>query len=209
MEIILTLVKYLTSTLALHEFVIAFAVLCALVGIIVWVFIKYKADILPFFLKGDSPGIAGIKAKLDGVLTQADFNVSIANFELMVKHEFSATASELRALREKIIEVAQFQQELLNKDFLKVVNEIEDMRRVHDQRLELILASSIRGGETTARALSQIEKVDQLISSMIPEFRSYHREISSDIKLLSRDLALIERSIGLQINNTTSAIKLR
>lgn len=57
------------------------------------------------------------------------------------------------------------------------------------------------------RAISQIEKADEFTRTTVPEFRSYHKEISKDISDLSRDIALVERSLQNQIN--TSAVKLR
>jgi hypothetical protein len=58
------------------------------------------------------------------------------------------------------------------------------------------------------RAISQIEKADEFTRTTVPEFRSYHKELSKDLSDLSRDIALVERSIQNQIN-TSQAIKLR
>jgi hypothetical protein len=54
----------------------------------------------------------------------------------------------------------------------------------------------------------QIEKIDEFVKASIPEFRGYHRDLGAELNNLSRDIALVERSLQMQIN-TANAVKLR
>ena len=54
----------------------------------------------------------------------------------------------------------------------------------------------------------QLEKIDEYVRSSVPEFRQAHRDLSKDLSTLSKDIALVERSIQAQINNV-SGVKLR
>lgn len=56
--------------------------------------------------------------------------------------------------------------------------------------------------------MSQLEKTDEFVKAFVPEFRSYHKELGKDMTELSKDIALMERSVQTQINNT-NALKLR
>ena len=58
------------------------------------------------------------------------------------------------------------------------------------------------------RIISQIDKIDEFTRAAIPEFRSYHKELSKEVSELNRDIALVERTINTQIN-TANAINLR
>jgi hypothetical protein len=56
--------------------------------------------------------------------------------------------------------------------------------------------------------MSQLEKIDEFTRASIPEFRGYHKELVRQVSDLSRDVALVERSIQTQVN-TLNTVKLR
>lgn len=64
-----------------------------------------------------------------------------------------------------------------------------------------------RNQDVIHRVSSQLEKVDEFARAAIPEFRTYHKELSKEVGELNRDIALVERSIQTQINS--SSVKLR
>jgi hypothetical protein len=74
---------------------------------------------------------------------------------------------------------------------------------VHENVKQLIQRSQ----DVMQRISSQLEKVDEFARAAIPEFRSYHKELSKEVGELNRDIALVERSIQSQIN--TSSVTLR
>jgi hypothetical protein len=64
-----------------------------------------------------------------------------------------------------------------------------------------------RSQDIMQRVSSQLEKVDEFARAAIPEFRSYHKELSKEVGELNRDIALVERSIQTQMQ--TATVKLR
>lgn len=91
------------------------------------------------------------------------------------------------------------------QDILEKMNdEGADLRDQH-QSIKEILS---KVNESISKTISQLDKIDEFTRASIPEFRSYHKEISKDLSDLSRDIALVERSLQNQINNT-NAVKLR
>lgn len=103
----------------------------------------------------------------------------------------------------------------INDCFKAVLAEFADIKhymKMHDvtvhQDSEAAKELQQRIHGIVVRAISQIEKADEFSRTTVPEFRSYHKELSKDVSDLSRDIALVERSIQNQIN-TSQAIKLR
>lgn len=103
----------------------------------------------------------------------------------------------------------------LNDAKLELTRHIDELRRqftvhdLHDQQLyeslKATLASSL---QVISRINAQVEKIDEYARTAVPEFKLAHKELSRDIGNLSRDIALVERSIQSQINNV-NAVKLK
>jgi len=97
---------------------------------------------------------------------------------------------------------------LLQKELQNILEKMSDdgadLRDQH-QSIKDVLS---KVNESIAKTISQLDKIDEFTRASIPEFRSYHKEISKDLSDLSRDIALVERSLQNQINNT-NAVKLR
>lgn len=83
------------------------------------------------------------------------------------------------------------------------------MQDVHNHQMGEALRESLTKILTsTSNMLSQLEKTDEFAKAFVPEFRSYHKELGKDVTQLSKDIALMERSVQTQINNH-NALKLR
>jgi hypothetical protein len=59
------------------------------------------------------------------------------------------------------------------------------------------------------RVLSQVEKVDEFARTAIPEFRSYHKELSKEVSQLSREVGIMDRVLQAHINTNSDGITLR
>ena len=216
MEIVLTLVKYLTTAFSPQDFLLLSGGIFGVIGVLIFIAIKHKQTLLSFFGKGgEDKSILGIKIALDNLMTRAEINNSLLNLTMVIKHEISLSNRSTTDLRDKFVEISSLRQDIADREFLNVVSEIDELRKNMSSyndtsiaSLALIIASTNRTHETNARVLSQIEKIDQFVQAIAPEFRGYHRDLSNEVRTLSRDLALIERSIGLSIN-TSNTIKLR
>jgi outer membrane murein-binding lipoprotein Lpp len=58
------------------------------------------------------------------------------------------------------------------------------------------------------RIENQLDQLESYAHETIPEFKAAHRDLSRELSILSRDIALVERSLQMQINNV-SAVNLR
>lgn len=67
----------------------------------------------------------------------------------------------------------------------------------------------LRGQEVMHRILSQVEKVDEFAKNAIPEFRSYHKELSKEVGQLSREVGIMDRVLQAHINVNSDGITLR
>lgn len=137
---------------------------------------------------------------------------------LATKEDIERLKEQLHAIQTKISEdgvlIADIKREVTSissvfqrqlHDILQKLNdEGVDLREQH-QAIKDVLS---KVNESISKTISQLDKIDEFTRASIPEFRSYHKEISKDLSDLSRDIALVERSLQNQINNT-NAVKLR
>lgn len=127
-----------------------------------------------------------------------------------IRNESQMHEGELKSHRTAMV---AFKNELQQSSML-VVRDLELIKQLinknessdalaHENVKQLIQ----RTQDMMQRVSSQLEKVDEFARAAIPEFRSYHKELSKEVSELNRDIALVERSIQTQIN--TSSVKLR
>lgn len=97
----------------------------------------------------------------------------------------------------------------------ELTKHIDELRRqfnihdLHDQQLYESLKTTLMSSLHVINKINaQVEKIDEYARTAVPEFKLAHKELSKDISDLSRDIALVERSIQSQINNV-NAVKLR
>lgn len=215
MEIILELLKYLTTSLTPVEF-LAVMVMIGFGAFFVAGFAqKKRRALMALFGKGEDEAIKAISRKLDSVVTRDELQQHLAKFELIIRHELSVNSQSLDSFKEKYVEISSIRNEIVDKEFERVLQEIFESRQLFTakaleaaEQREIILTTTSRIQDAQHRVISEVEKVDEYLRAAIPEFRAYHREIDNDVKLLSRDLALIERSIQMSLN-TGAGVKLR
>ena len=215
MDIILALIQYLLATLAPTEILVVIALLGLASFFAVKFALKRKNAIMSFFAKDEDEALKRINEKLASSLTREEFRAAMAQFELVVKHELEENTKTVDVLKDKFVEIATIRQDINDREFQRVIEQIDENREIFLAQYEksaqqhaLILSSTTKIHDAQSKTLSQVEKIDEYVRAAVPEFRGYHRELGSDLKMLGRDLALIERSFQMNINNS-SAIKLR
>lgn len=215
MEIIFALIKYLTASLTPMQFLVVLGIIGVATFFSIRFFLKKKSAIMAFFTKDEDENLKHIRAKLDSSINRDEFNNSLQKLEALIRFEISESGRSLISLKEKLVEISTLRSEIDDKDFQRVINEIEELRQVLMAQNEatsragaLLLSNTNRINDEQAKVLSKVDKIDEFLKAAVPEFRGYHRELGSDIKMLGRDIALVERSIQLQMSNEHS-IKLR
>ena len=218
MELLLSLLNQLAATLTPSEFLM---VLFLITGVIFF--------IIKFILKNTKG--------FDGLLGLFAGNKDAKLDELSKKLADTVSKTELRAVETKIISILeQIQREAQhhNNDFgehvqaisiMKVelqnsfelinkqIDSIQHQMKMHDlhdeARFASIKDSIARGQELMNKVLSHVEKVDEFVRTTVPEFRSYHKELTKEVHSLSRDINVMDRVLQAQINIGKEGINLR
>lgn len=228
MDLILNLLKQLAATLSPSEFLIV-------LGIIVLV--SFTAIRFTLKLMDKKGGLGSIFASQDPITILSEkIDKLTASVNELKQFDTLAKTNELFAVRDRLFQILDEMQKnsadqdetirsqitglvLLKKDltasFTELNSQLDDVKhqlKMHDahdmQVFENFKEVLHRSQEVVQRVLSQLEKVDEFTRAMVPEFRSYHKELSKELGELSRDVALVERSVQAQIN-TMNAVKLR
>jgi hypothetical protein len=229
MDIILGLLQQLATSLSPTQFlgVLALVVTSVFMTFKVLSARKKKGKGLIGFLTGAPAGLTEEQLLLD-------LQVTVGNIEKLMNTV--ATSGTVERQTDKVLqaiaEVKQFvvlaedhlDAQLVNiesikndlhelaEDIIKELSDIKHNLKMHDvqthQDAEITKELQNRMHGILGRMISQVEKLDEFAKAVVPEFRSHSKDLSKDISGLSRDIALVERSIQNQIN-TPSSIKLR
>lgn len=218
LELLLGLLKQLAATLTPSEFLIVLFLIAGAVFFVVKFILKNT--------KG-SGGLLGIfgadkNAKLDELSVKIAETVSKQELE---KHEARLVSilDEMRReaqkhnseLCEHVQTISIMKVELENsfEQVNKQIDSIHHQMKMHDLHDEAQFAtikeSVVRGQELMNRILSQVEKVDEFARTTVPEFRSYHKELTKEVHTLSRDISVMDRVLQAQINTSKEGITLR
>lgn len=218
MDIIFNLLKQLASALSPTEFLLVLGV----IAITSFTIVKFVLS----HVKKSNDGLMSLFS--GGAEEDQTHNIILTKLELALTAQVTATdriikaVEDLRNDSEKNTEAIKLQITdflLLKKDLEKlnenVTKELDEfnhtfkMHDLHDQQVNESIRDHIsRLQESISKLSTQVERVDDFSRNAVPEFRSYHKELSKEINDLSRDIALVERSIQTQIN-TVNAVKLR
>ena len=219
MDLIIDILKKLATTLSPTEFLLVLGLIALVIFYSAKFVMKRKNGIVSALVGPDETmlnAITAIKTSVDDRFSALETSHSLAHEKIIeVVREIKDDSNEqAERLRKQITDIL-----LLRKDiesaFTAVEKQLDGMIQFskvtvsHDSQVHDALKESLqRIQENLARLNNQLEKIDTIIGAMIPEFRSYHKELGKEIGELSRDVALVERSIQTQIN-TVNAVKLR
>lgn len=223
MDIIISIVKYLSTSLSPAELLV---VICAIV-ISMFTGIKYTVKILSKHSKGGLGGLLlggsqsnsdemkQMSKQLERVLTSDDLDKKLASIHASIQKIIDFSEKEANNFQEKFHAISLMRQEI-DTTHNQIQEDLEELRRVISQAISLsennasaLRTDMLKLSEILHRTISQLEKIDEFTRATVPEFRSYHKDLAAGIKDLSRDIALVERSIQIQINTSNNAVKLR
>lgn len=224
MDIILDLLKMLSASLSPTEFVVVLSVIALSSFIVVSYFLKNvrsKSGMWSFLEEPEEEPVE-LKDVRDAVEQLAADNTRQHEELTISQRAILAAVQEARAEdKERAETIIRYLEELAKLEhFLLTVkndvsHQIEELQNAvlsYQTTSEQDYARLRSSLETAVQVLSkinlQLDKIDEYVKSAIPEFKMAHRELSKDISNLSRDVALVERSVQSQIN-TVNAIKLR
>ena len=212
MELLFNLLKHLAQTLSITEFVIVLTLIAGISLMIVKFILRLaskKGGAISNLLSDDSASTEVIISKLDSIMSKNIDRVMLAIADVKAQ-----SIEQDESLRKQITDILLLKHDV---DALSdsINRELEDLKRdlkVSDSHnhntSENIREVLQRMQDLVQRIISQIDKIDEFTRAAVPEFRSYHKELSKEMSELNRDIALVERSIQSQIN-TTNAINLR
>lgn len=159
-----------------------------------------------------SKNAADLKSIVEDLIQQQEQQFEkVVNIIVELKLESKEHAE---ALRTQITDMLLFKKDIENfsTSVTKELENIKHQMKMHEtsdiQFFENVKDTLSKIHNTSIRMISQLEKTDEFARAFVPEFRSYHKELNKELSELSRDIALVERSIQTQIN-TVNAVKLR
>lgn len=224
MDILPDLLKQLASSLSPTEFVVVLCIIAATSFVVVSYIMKNvraKSGMWSFLDEPEDEPVE-LKDVKDAVQQLVDDNSKQHSELTAASRQILAAIQEARAEdRERMDAVIKYLEEIsalenllmsTKKDILKQIEDLQHQSRTHETHDLQTHAAMRQSLESTLGALSkinaQLEKVDEYVKAVVPEFKQAHRELSKDISTLSRDVALVERSVQSQIN-TVNAVTLR
>ena len=229
MDLILGLLQQLATSLSPTQFLGVLGLLVASVFMTVKLLAtrKKKGKGLMGFLTGAPAGLTEEQLLTDIQRTVNNIETLVnagATGELLDKQsdkilsaiaelkEFSLLAEDHMSKQMQDLDEIKRDAHSISEGIIKELSDIKHTLKMHDvqthQDSEISKELQNRMHGILGRMISQLEKVDEFARAAVPEFRGYSKDITKDISNLSRDIALVERSIQNQIN-TSSSVKLR
>jgi uncharacterized protein YoxC len=206
MELITSLIEKIYSSLSAPEFTLLIVLAIIMLPMILKALSKILANktaLSSLIGAGNDNEILKIQESISSLATKDDIDsIKKSIADIQEKIDGGNTAAQ-ESKRDFMTLTASLQ-----RDVLELSKKIEsiglEINRTNDSSRELL--NKVNG--LIAKLISQVDKIDEFAKTAVPEFRSYHKEISKDLSDLSRDVALVERTLQNQINNT-NAVKLR
>lgn len=218
LELLLGLLKQLATKLTLSEFLMVLLLIAGGVFLVVKFILKNakgSGGLLGIFSGDKDAKLDEMSKKLSDAVSktelQAAENRIISVLEQM-RHEAEKRDSDMH---EHVQTLSIMKVELENsfEQINKQIDAIQHQMKMHDLHDEAQFASIkesvARGQELMNKILSQVEKVDEFVRTAVPEFRSYHKELTKEVHTLSRDISVMDRVLQAQINTSKEGIILR
>lgn len=216
MDIIFNLLKQLSSTLSPPEFLVVLVI----ITVSVWTIVKFLIKHIPKnHIRNSIFGLDESTSSLDSVQIKLELMESSQSESLS---KIMSAVVELRNNNEKYDDIVNKQMVdliILKKDIdqmnLALHEKLEDIKQqfksrdLHDHQVfDVLKESQSKLQEIVSKTTSQLEKIDEHTRGAILDFKSSHKDLGKNLSDLSRDIALVERSVQNQINSV-NAIKLR
>lgn len=218
LELLLGLLKQLAATLSPSEFLMVLFLITGGVFLIVKFILKNakgSGGLLGIFTGDKDASLNEISKKLADAVSKTELQAS-ENRIISVLEEMRREAEKRDSeMHDHVQTLSIMKVELENSFELvnKQIDAIQHQMKIHDLHDEAQFASIkesvARSQELMNKILSQIEKVDEFVRTTVPEFRSYHKELTKEVHTLSRDISVMDRVLQAQINTSKEGITLR
>ena len=97
---------------------------------------------------------------------------------------------------------------IIQEDIRSIRHQMQMHDMADEKNFNAVKEGLQRAQESLNRVMIQVEKIDEFARAMVPEFRGHHKDLNSALAEISKDIALVERSIQTQIT-TANAVTLR
>jgi predicted nucleic acid-binding Zn-ribbon protein len=226
MDFVLNIFKHIATFVSPTELLV---IICAVAAVAFFI-VKFvlglmgKKGAFGGLMGGDDEAIKREKMhqllndKLSALLAKDEFNSVIKKFQEELLDTIHALNREQTVKMSEIFTKVEMISSI-KRDVDSTISLIqEDIRAIrhqmqmHDMTDEKNFASVKdgiqRAQESLNRVMIQVEKIDEFARAMVPEFRGHHKDLNSALAEISKDIALVERSIQTQIS-TANAVTLR
>lgn len=218
LELLLGLLKQLAATLTPSEFLMVLILIAGGVFLVVKFILKNakgSGGLLGIFTGDKDAKLDELSTKIAGTVSKQELE-NLENRLVTILEEMRREAQRHNSeLGEHVQTISIMKVELENsfEQVNKQMDSIQHQMKMHDLHDEAQFAnikeSVVRGQELMNRILSQVEKVDEFARTTVPEFRSYHKELTKEVHTLSRDISVMDRVLQAQINTSKEGITLR
>jgi hypothetical protein len=131
---------------------------------------------------------------------QFDQLMEIMKEQLAVSRELLSQHAVLKQQHDDIFREVHEDVEALNR-------ELKDLSVALQSHNTIMRMDVAKNQELIIRVITQLEKIDEFAKVSVPEFRASFKEVIHDLKIIERDMALIDQLLQLQINSPGIKLK--
>lgn len=217
MDLILNIFKHISQVVSPTE---ALMIICLIAAIVV-VILKFtygalsKKGAFGGLMGGDDEAIKrekmhqAISEKFASLLSKDEYTMGLANVkEELLDAVHSLSREQMQRLSDIVSKVeilVTIKREVetsissIQEDIRAIRHQIQ-MHDVNDEKSFNSIKDSLqRVQDAVNRIMNQVEKADEYAKTVVPEFRGHHKDLNSALAEISKDIALVERSIQTQI----------
>lgn len=221
MDLIYEMLRQLAATMSLGTFLLVLAIIAISSIVIANFFIGRKASgFLSILTKEpkeprdskESKQIAELVTLITRMLEQhSDDMEQLQNAVREFREDGKETGEAVKAQNADVAELKR-SIDVAKSDLMKDIEELKTWFKVHDlqdqQAASMLKDLMQRVLEILSKTATQLTAIEEFVRTVGPERRIDHKELVKGITDLSRDIALIERTIQTQVNSSNN-IKLR
>jgi chromosome segregation ATPase len=218
LELLLALLKQLAVTLTPSEFLTASFLIAGAVFFVVRFILKNakcSGGLLSIFTGNRDAKIEELSSKIAGTVSKEELT-RVENRIIAILEEMKREAREHSGDLNQQVQVISIIRVEIQNSFAQINKQMDDIQQqmkrhdLHDEaQFAAIKESVAKNQELVNRVLSQVDKVDEFVRTTVPEFRSYHKELTKEVHNLSRDISVMDRVLQAQINTSKEGITLR
>ncbi len=215
MELLISLLKQLATTLSPTEFLFTLMFLTATIFTIVKLVLKNVKNpkkLIGAFSEDENDELMS-KSEIGELYSEIRKANSTDNFNLAMTRLFNMIEAIKKENKDQDAEIAKqihslafIKQDIENfsDSIEKELNDIKHSAKMHEvhqhQSGESIKELLLRGHDIMSRTQIQLEKLDEYVKNSTSEMKTNNREISKEMAEIRKELALLERTVQTHIN---------